>query len=380
MFHRFSKMSSREPSVSESQEQGVMSSSGHTSALGMQSSSVPVRGMTSLSQTVLFTSSLPQTTMSPSIKTSQILQQTRSYNPNVCSMSSGQTQTWQNQTFQYNQYNNDPFMDQQAGQETGSYQPQRFQGYYDPLFQQGQEILRRNPEKLAENYFLNQSHYLSQGTYSSPPIATSILQSVPQGAYQQVPQINVTGNIPLNLSVNSTELTLQQTGAQLQVQNPVIPQIMDSRIYGGTRTLNVPAWCLEQQHPQLLPQSLPPHPSHPVHPGCELLHHLGSHHRVQISFNQRYLQNVSSPVYHRPPPSQQQPLQAIHTHPTPLLRSSSFIPPASSLQLEQGQQIENSRHSEFCTPAAEVLGSFITLIFTTKCQQLNSYFLLSYFF
>ena len=357
-------MSSREPSVSESQEERVISSAGQTPSLGMQSSSVPVSGMVSLSQAVHFTSSLPKTTVSSSIQTSQTLQQTRSYHPNVSSMSSGQTQTWQNQRFQYIQHNNNPFMDQQAGQETGSYQPQRFLGYYDPLFQQGQEILRRNPEHLAENYFLNQSHYLPQGTYSSPPIATSILQSVPQGAHQQVPQINVTGNIPLNPSVNSTELTLQQTGAQLQGQNPVLLQTVDSRIYGGTPTLNIPGWCLEQQQPQLLPQSLPPHPSHPVHLGYDPFHHSSSHHRVQTPANQRYLQNVSSPVYHRPPPSQQQPLQATHTHPTPLLRSSSFMPPreASSLQLEQGQQIENSRHFEFCTPAAEVSGSFTTLI------------------
>ena len=99
-------MSSREPSVSESQEQGVTSSLGQTSSLGMQSSSVPVRGMASLRQAVQFTSTLPQTTMSSSIQTSQTLQQTRPYNPHVCSMSSSQTQTWQNQTFQYNQHNN----------------------------------------------------------------------------------------------------------------------------------------------------------------------------------------------------------------------------------------------------------------------------------
>ena len=108
--------------MSEIQQQGVMCSS-----LGMQSSSVPASGMASLSQTVRFTSSLPQTTMSSSIQSSQSLQQTRPYdryNIPMLSMTSSQTETWQNQPFQ-----SDPYIsDQQQGSSSGHYDPLYFLG------------------------------------------------------------------------------------------------------------------------------------------------------------------------------------------------------------------------------------------------------------
>ena len=193
--------------------------------------------------------------------------------------------------------------------------------------------------------------------YHMPPIGTRIppaaTQAPPPGAYHQTPTGSFTRNFSLHSSGYSTEATGQQ----------YVPQNVDNHIYGVTTMPGIPAWSLEQQQLQLLPQSMPPHPGHLVHPRYESFHHSSSHHRVQTPVNQRYLQNVSSPVYHRPPPYQQQPLHGTHSNPTPLLPSSTFIPPreeASSLPVGQGQQIGSSRHIEFHRPAVDP-GSFTTL-------------------
>ena len=268
----------------------------------------------------------------------------------MLSMTSSQTETWQNQPFQ-----SDPYISDQQ-QESSS-------GHYDPLYFHGQESFERNPGQYAENYFYNQTHNLPHGMYHIPSAGTRIppaaTQAPPPGAYHQTPTASFTRNVSFHSSGYSTELTEQQ----LQVQNQYVPQNVGNRIHGVTTMPSIPAWSLEQQQLQLLPQSMPPHPGHLVHPGYESFHHSSSHHRVQTPVNLRYMQNVSSPVYCRDPPSQQQHSHGTHSNPTPLLPSSTFIPPreeASSLPLEQGQQIGSSRHFEFHRPAVDP-GSFTTL-------------------